>query len=596
MPRLPPEPALDWTASGPVDRASGDVFFSASGGLDETKLVFLQGCDLPAAWAGKDRFCIVEIGLGAGLNLAATLALWRRHRPPSALLHYHSIERAPFAETDAQRALGLFPEIAAEAQAVLDQWPARAQASQRALFDADGVLATFHIGEAEEILPCLIGPVDAWFLDGFAPARNPDAWSAKLFAAMARLSSPGARAATYSVAGPVRRGLESAGFTVAKRPGFRGKRERLEAQQPPANRPITLSRPARPLILGAGIAGAAIGHALAQRGAAPIVIGAGAKPADGASGNPLGLVTPRFDRGGGPVAALLLASFLYATRFYQRRAPQAILSQGVEMAPSGEDGAARWRDLLADPPLDSAHWRPGAADGEGFAVEGLAIDPRAAIAALLGAVETRLGRPVAAIVRQADTYVCRDALGFEIASGDALVLAGGAGLAALARFAGLARDLRLELSRGQVSWARAPNEAGQSARSGGSYLGHTGQDWVFGASFARAATDHMPDLSEADHADNRQKLARLAPRIAATIAARPLEGRASLRCASPDRLPIIDLAAPRFGICGALGARGLTFAPLAGEIIADLLDGAAPIVLADALARVSLQRFAAAPA
>ncbi len=230
MPRLPPKLELAWTESGvPRAPAFDDVYFSQAGGLAESDAVFLAGCGLPEAWAGRPRFSICELGFGTGLNALAVWRAWKRTRQPNAILHMCSVEAFPLEKVDAARALACFPEIADLAAALLECWPVRAYGPQRLWFPDDGFALTLRIGEADAALSELSGAFDAFFLDGFAPARNAEMWSASLMRALARLSAPGARLASFSVAGEVRRNLEAAGFATAKKPGFGAKRQRLEA-------------------------------------------------------------------------------------------------------------------------------------------------------------------------------------------------------------------------------------------------------------------------------------------------------------------------------------------------------------------------------
>jgi tRNA 5-methylaminomethyl-2-thiouridine biosynthesis bifunctional protein len=246
MPRLPPSPRLEWTESGaPRAVEFGDVYFSDAGGLAESEHVFLRGTGLPDAWRGRDRFAICELGFGSGLNVLAAWRAWKATRFPHATLHISSIEAFPLAEEDAARALARFPDVADLAGALLARWPVRAYAPQRIWFENDRFVLTVFMGEAEHVLAGMSGRFDAWFLDGFAPSRNPAMWTPEVFRHIARLSAPGARAATFSVAGDVRRGLEAAGFSVEKKPGYGGKRERLEARlkERGSSDPLSLWRP-----------------------------------------------------------------------------------------------------------------------------------------------------------------------------------------------------------------------------------------------------------------------------------------------------------------------------------------------------------------
>lgn len=207
-------PALDWRdESIPVSRRFDDPYFSLAGGLDETRHVFLTGNGLPGRF--RDGFRIAELGFGTGLNLLAVLLA---HRGPGHL-HYTSFEAFPMPAPDIARALAAFPEVAEVAQPFLRQWETGAT-----VLDFPGLTATILLGDARETLPAWDGKTDAWFLDGFSPAKNPELWSPDLMAEVARHTAPGGTFATYTAAGHVRRALVEAGFTVSRAPGYGRKR------------------------------------------------------------------------------------------------------------------------------------------------------------------------------------------------------------------------------------------------------------------------------------------------------------------------------------------------------------------------------------
>lgn len=216
MPACQP-PALDWTAEGvPVSRRYGDPYFARAGGLAEATHVFLAGNGLPGRF--RPGFRIAELGLGTGLNLLAAWRAWRQ-AGVAGPLDYTGFEAAPLPAAAINRALAAFPGLAAEAAPLMALLTGAAGAVSLA-----GLEARLVAGDARTTLPAWGGAADAWFLDGFAPARNPEMWEAALLAAVARHSAPGATLATYSAAGHVRRALQAAGFAVERRPGFAAKR------------------------------------------------------------------------------------------------------------------------------------------------------------------------------------------------------------------------------------------------------------------------------------------------------------------------------------------------------------------------------------
>ncbi|MBN8630970.1 MAG: tRNA (5-methylaminomethyl-2-thiouridine)(34)-methyltransferase MnmD [Rhodobacterales bacterium] len=214
MPSPDQPPDLDWRdGTIPVSRRFDDPYFSLAGGLEETRHVFLTGNHLPERF--RDGFHIAELGFGTGLNLLAVLMA---HRGPGHL-HYTSFEAFPMPAPDITRALTAFPEVAGVAEPFLRQW----QAGETEL-QFPGLTARIVLGDARETLAGWEGTADAWFLDGFSPAKNPELWSEELMAEVARHTAPGGTFATYTAAGHVRRALAEAGFTVTRQPGFGRKR------------------------------------------------------------------------------------------------------------------------------------------------------------------------------------------------------------------------------------------------------------------------------------------------------------------------------------------------------------------------------------
>lgn len=205
---------LDWKDGIlPVSRRFDDPYFSIHDGLAETKHVYLAGNGLPGRL--RDGFQIAELGFGTGLNLLATLLA---HTGPGHV-HFTSFEAYPLPAADIARALQAFPQALAVAGPFLDQWGAGATT----IF-LPGITATIILGDARDTLPTWKGRADAWYLDGFSPAKNPELWSPDLMRHVARHTAPHGTFATYTAAGHVRRALADAGFTVQRHPGFGHKR------------------------------------------------------------------------------------------------------------------------------------------------------------------------------------------------------------------------------------------------------------------------------------------------------------------------------------------------------------------------------------
>jgi tRNA U34 5-methylaminomethyl-2-thiouridine-forming methyltransferase MnmC len=211
----------------PFSARYGDHYYSRHDGQAETAHVFLAGNDLPARWEGAARFTIGELGFGTGLNLLETWRQWREAREEGQVLIFHSLDAHPLKRSAAAEALARWESLADLTAELLENWDNLAEG---VWLDAQTFLHVHH-ASVEEALCAFPGDVDAWFLDGFAPSRNPAMWSANVMALIAERSSSNATAASYTAAGWVRRNLAEAGFAVEKRPGFGTKRDMITARR-----------------------------------------------------------------------------------------------------------------------------------------------------------------------------------------------------------------------------------------------------------------------------------------------------------------------------------------------------------------------------
>jgi tRNA 5-methylaminomethyl-2-thiouridine biosynthesis bifunctional protein len=560
----PPSPLVSplvWRDDGlPQSALYGDVYFSSADGLAETRAVFLAGCDLPAAWRGRDRFVVGELGFGTGLNIAALLDLWRREKVPGQRLHVFSIEAHPITRDEAARALAVWPELGEAAGVLLDHWPGRARGFHRVDlpgFDATLDLAVMDVADA---LAAWDGAADAWFLDGFSPALNPAMWREEILAAVAGRSAPGARAATFTVAGAVRRGLAAAGFQVDKRPGFGRKKERLEAVFP--GEPPAPVRSCRLAVIGGGIAGAAMARAARAEGLDVAVFDDGVAPA---SGNPAALVTPALDAGGGPRAALAAQAFARAVALHAGL-PEAVIARGVLKLSIAPRDRERHAAVAAQDLFEPATMTLREADlvavrlGEPVAVsaldmvDALVVEPARVIEAWRGpATPARVAR----LTRENGTWRLYDPDDRLLGEADAVVLAGGADQARLWPAA------PIRPVRGQATWTERPAPA--PAAFGG-YAVPTRDGVLFGATHDRDVVE--TDARAADDRRNLQALAKGLPALAARLADAPLRGRAAVRAATADHLPLagaVPDAPDGLFVLGGLGGRGFCLAPLLAE-------------------------------
>ena len=218
------QPDLDWRDEKiPVSRRFDDPYFSLDNGFEETRYVFLAGNDLPERFV--DGFQIAELGFGTGLNFLVTLAAWRQSGAKGRF-RFTSFEAFPMAAADRERALAAFPELG-ELRGALT----RALATGAGPYDFGDATLTIIIGDARQTLPAQALTTDAWFLDGFSPAKNPELWGEDLLAEVGRHTRPGGTAATYTAAGHVRRALAAAGFDVTRVAGYGHKRHMTRARK-----------------------------------------------------------------------------------------------------------------------------------------------------------------------------------------------------------------------------------------------------------------------------------------------------------------------------------------------------------------------------
>lgn len=568
-------PRLEWGEDGaPRSGRFGDVYFSREDGLAETRTVFLDGCGLPEAWAGRSRFVVGELGFGTGLNIAALIDLWRRTAEPDARLHVFTVEGYPLTRAEAARALAAWPELHDVSEALLAVWPEGTPGFHRLDLPAFSVTIDLAVGEVEWALAQWDGRADAWFLDGFAPSANPGMWSDAVLAHIAERSAPDARLATFTVAGAVRRGLAAQGFVVEKKPGHGRKRERLEARLNGASQTV---QPPRVAVVGAGIACAAVVRALRALGLAPVLIEA-EQPGAGASGFPASLVTPRLDAGDTVIAALGAQALTRAGQLY-RSIPGAVLAEGVLQLAQAARDPARFARIATQPV-----WPEGAMTaldaaacserlGETVTDDGLlmrdalAVSGARVLAAWLDGAE-RLNARVARIGQDGARLRLTREDGAEITTADAVVLAAGWGVQALAP------RLALAPVRGQADWTE--EQATTPPAAWGGYAIPTPSGVLFGATHERGETEAV--VSQAASAKNLATLNARLPGLASRLATSAMNARAAIRATTPDRLPLAGRIAPGLFVLGGLGSRGFSLAPLLGEHVAALAaDAASPL-------------------
>lgn len=606
---------LAFTEDGtPWSDIFGDVYHSVDGGLGQANHVFLAGNGLPQRWRGRERFVVLETGFGLGLNFLATWTSWRDDPERCGRLHFVSCELHPFGADDLARLHQRWPQFAELSAALRAQWPVLAPGLHRLHLDGERVTLTLYLGDAREGLAKLVARADAFYLDGFSPAKNPELWSPQLCRQLAHLAAPGATLATWSVAGAVRRHLRDAGFELAKAPGFGGKRQMLRGRLPgaasTAPQPGGGTRDAAPrrhaLIVGAGLAGCALAERLAARGWSIELIDAAAAPARGASGNLAGVLRPLPSVDDNRMSRLTRAGTLYGWRHIARlrAAGEAVKAAacGVLHLARDDAQAAKMHAVVEHLGLPPGHLRYVDADeastlagwpvpigGWWFGDSGWVHPPSLCAANLArhgDRVRPHFGRKLGALQHDDNRWCAVDEQGAKIAGAAVLVLALGTAIRDFVP----ARLLPVGSARGQVSLLPAtPGDAPRVVVCRGGYVSPEvdGQHCT-GASFDSDDEDPAPRIR--DHADNLARLDAMLPGIAAGLAPADVGGRVGFRPTSPDRLPMVGalpaasavapatpLAAiprqPDAWVLSGYGARGLVWSEIAAELLASVLDG-----------------------
>jgi len=313
---------LTWQGNAPVAPAFDDVYYSVENGLEETKFVFLSGTNAPDSWSEKKNYVIAETGFGTGLNFLATWQAWINSGQKGQLT-FISTEAFPLADLALEKAHQTFPTLADYARQLRAAWPAPIPGFHFRKFENGQIRLLLLFGDVTKTLPTLEATVDAWFLDGFAPAKNPAMWSDAVFDQIARLSGSGTRFATFTAAGFVRRGLQERGFTVEKVPGYGRKRERLigimhekhtvtyaKASVPNWATLPTPSISKKAIVIGGGIAGSSMAAALMSRGKdVTLLIGKEAT----ASHVPAAILSPSLQENQLPATLFALSCFCHAS-------------------------------------------------------------------------------------------------------------------------------------------------------------------------------------------------------------------------------------------------------------------------------------------
>jgi tRNA 5-methylaminomethyl-2-thiouridine biosynthesis bifunctional protein len=626
-----PSASLEWREGQPYSRHFEAHYFSKNNALDEAHHVFIEGNQLAQRWQGISQdFVIAETGFGSGLNFLLAWSLWKKLALSTARLHFVSTEIEPLSLSDLRRCLALWPSLHNEAEALLALYPILTPGIHRLAFDDGRVHLSLILDDALEAYRemLLSGDavleqqrpffVDAWFLDGFSPAKNPSLWTEALFTVMSRLSKPKSTSlASHFVVEEVEQGLEQAGFQLLKKQGYANKAEILSGQlneaglgRMPRKTPWHAPSPQviktkTALIIGGGLAGSYLASALAKRAWQVKIIDAEATPAAGASANRQAVLYPKLSAFSSPFTEFILSSYLYAVRTYRPLLKQAVLGElaGILQLPyrqrerSNHQHLKTW--LNAYPELgyfvdaSAASKLAGISLSSGglFIKDAGYLDIPALCAVLLqqSAIEWQGNTQVNEIVYDGGQWHVAGE------SASVLILANGQGANQFAQSA----HLPLKTMRGQVSLMAVSDESAKLRLplcAAGHVLPAGEGAHGLGASYHPGSEDRA--CTAVDDALNLEKLASFA--VEHAVWSQQVIGHwAGIRAATPDYLPLLGPVAdemafkeqfsrfssdsrrwiPQFGpyhpglyVCSGFGSRGLCMIPLSAEWLAACIN------------------------
>jgi tRNA 5-methylaminomethyl-2-thiouridine biosynthesis bifunctional protein len=588
-----------------------DVYHSGSGAYGQAEHVFLHGNRLAQRWRGRRGFTVCETGFGLGRNFLALWDAWRNDAARSSRLHVVSFEAHPFPKAELARFLlaDIPDRLRPLGEALVAAWPALLPGVHRLEFEAGALTLTLAFGPVQKLARQIDASVDAYFLDGFSPARNPDMWSAGLFGQLVRMAAKGATAASWCCASRVRKALSDAGFLVNKAPGFGAKREMMVATLRAAlGRDAGRHARVPAIVVGGGIAGAGVAYGLACRGHPVTVVDPAFAHGRGANqrGHLAVAMTPLVARDDNFRARLSRAGLACAARRWANVQDAPTRCGTLDLACTVDDAREKRSTLRTlGFPDDWVRWvdRAEAAGLAGVQVphgavyfsEGRRVRPEPLLESLLGHDLIQCRTATVSRLRQTGggAWSALAESGVEIAAAPVLVAANAsAARALLARSAGPAVPYRvasIENVAGQVSYFDAVGAAGRvrANLAGNGYWLPAAADMNVAGGTYECGRPHAA-VTAGGHRQVADKAAALLGVDADELLGRlgRPSGWAGMRAVATERLPVIGQVPEAEGLWVACGyaSRGFTWSALAGDVIAAHLN-AEPVPLERELLR-----------
>ena len=635
---------ISWRdGSIPQSDQHDDIYYSPANGLEESLYHFVDSNNLKQRFSNLETpyFTIGETGFGTGLNFLITAQIWKELAPKSAHLTFISVEAFPLKQADLEKAHSYWPSLSPFSKILRDHIPTPTPGLHAVEFPDWNITLLLQFGDAAQCYSKASASVDAWFLDGFAPSRNPDMWTESLFAEIGRLSHTNTTVGSFTAAGKVRRGLEAVGFSITKRKGYGYKRDCIQAtfigEQDKASPPSDykqapwfhlpeMGRDHAPiLILGAGIAGLSLGHHLSQLRQAFEIHDAASEIAAGASGNLAGIMDPALANDDSVSSQFHRSAYLYALDFYQalqKNCDQPLFnSDGLVRLAFKDSQKKRYDRLVGAKILPDKHLaklssiEASALTGMESTHDGIFLKsalspyPHAIVSALAADLPITFNSPISSL------QTCDD--GWEVKLGGkshhfkSIIFAGGARLTHWLNDQ-LSLNLPLQSVAGQVSYLdpQQLDFAPKCPVSFGAYitpvvdLDNAKEAFILGASFDPVEAGYKACVTQEAHRKNLSDFHKTFPHLSIPESA-IIGGRAAIRATTPDRMPLVgpiydpEFYESHYGdlhfgrhisryeqgryfkglyIFSGFGSRGFQTAPLSAAFLARLLtQNASPL-------------------